>query len=206
MQIAILPGLDGTDALLSQFVALAPDGCTATVISLPDDPAADYDSLPLTLAPKLERLAPCHLIAESFSGPIGIRIASQFPEIVSQLTLVASFATSPAPWIARCLPWSMIFRVPLPQIAIRFLFTGADREMAARLRLAIRRTSIATLAKRLHCVLDVDVCSELKSLPCPIRYLRATRDRLVPASALRTILDVNSHVRVHEIDGPHLIL
>jgi hypothetical protein len=37
MQIAILPGLDGTDALLAQFVALAPNGCTATVMPLPDD-------------------------------------------------------------------------------------------------------------------------------------------------------------------------
>ncbi len=206
MRIVILPGLDGTDLLLARFIKLVPNGIAATVIPLPDDPADDYDSLPLKLASQLDKFAPCHLVAESFSGPIGIRIAARCPDIVNQLTLVASYVNSPAPSIARCLPWSLIFRAPLPIVAARYFFVGPDHEMAVRLRNAIRQTSTATLTKRIHCVFNVDVCSELASLRCPVRYLRPTRDRLVPARAIRTILDVNRDVTVHEIDGPHLIL
>jgi len=173
---------------------------------LPDDPADNYETLSYNLVAKLRHFAPCHLVAESFSGPLGIRIASRHPDIVKQLTLVASFASSPAPWIARWLPWSLILRIPLPYAVARYYFVGANDELAGRLRDAIHQTSTATLTKRIHCLLNVDTCSELASLRCPVRYLRAKRDRLVPAHVLRKILDANSSVIVHEIDGPHLIL
>jgi pimeloyl-ACP methyl ester carboxylesterase len=97
MRIVILPGLDGTDLLLARFIELVPVGFTATVMPLPDDPADDYESLSCALASRLRDYAPCHLVAESFSGPVGIRIASRHPDIVNGLTLVASFASSPAP-------------------------------------------------------------------------------------------------------------
>jgi pimeloyl-[acyl-carrier protein] methyl ester esterase len=206
MRIVILPGLDGTDLLLARFIELVPVGFTATVMPLPDDPADDYESLSCALASRLRDYAPCHLVAESFSGPVGIRIASRHPDIVNGLTLVASFASSPAPWIARWLPWSLIFRISLPYAVARYFFVGANYELAGRFRDAIRQTSSATLTKRIHCLLNVDVCSELASLRCPVRYLRPKCDRLVPAHVLRTILDANGNVIVHEIDGPHLIL
>lgn len=206
MRIVVLPGLDGTELLLADFIKLAPNGITANAIPLPDDPTDDYDSLPLKVAAQLERFAPCHLVAESFSGPVGIRIAFQFPDIVNALTLVASFAKPPVSRIVRCFPWSLIFRAPLPLAAARYFFVGPDHEMAVRLRNAICQTSPATLTKRIHCVFTVDVCSELASLRCPVRYLRPTRARLVPSRAIRKIINVNGNVTIHQIDGPHLIL
>jgi len=98
MRIVILPGLDGNDLLLTRFIELVPAGFTATVMPLPDDPADDYESLSSSLAVRLRQLAPCHLVAESFSGPLGILLAFRHPDIVARLTLVASFASSPAPW------------------------------------------------------------------------------------------------------------
>ncbi len=206
MRIVVLPGLDGSDLLLDRFNELAPAGISVTVMPLPDDPANDYESLACVLGTQLRELAPCHLVAESFSGPLGIRLASRHPDIVHQLTLVASFATSPAPWIAKLLPWSLIFRLPLPLVVARYFFVGGNDELASSLKNAIRQTSAATLTKRIHCLLNEDVRSELASLRCPLRYLRPTGDRLVPARVLRNLLAVNKNVIVHEIDGPHLIL
>ncbi len=68
--IYILPGLDGTDLLLQRFVELAPLETSVQVIPLPDDPHANYDSLVEEVLKVIERV-PCHIIAESFSGPIG---------------------------------------------------------------------------------------------------------------------------------------
>ena len=206
IRVVLLPGLDGTDLLLARFIELAPPGYTVTVLSLPDDPADDYESLTCALASRLQDFAPCHLVAESFSGPVGILLARRYPHVVDQLTLVASFGKSPAPWFALWLPWSLLFLLPLPLAVARYFFVADDHALAIRLRHAVRQTSTATLTKRIHCVLNVDVSSDLASLRCPVRYLRPTRDRLVPARAVRRILAANGNVVVHEIDGPHLIL
>lgn len=206
MRVVILPGLDGTDLLLAPFIELAPPGCTVTIMPLPDDPTDDYESLTCALASRLLDFAPCHLVAESFSGPVGILLSARYPHAVDQLTLVASFAKSPAPWFAPWLPWSLLFLSPLPLAVARYFFVAADHALAMRLRHAVRQTSTATLVKRIHCVLNVDVSSELASLRCPVQYLRPTGDRLVPARAVRGILAANGNVVVHEIEGPHLIL
>jgi pimeloyl-[acyl-carrier protein] methyl ester esterase len=206
MQIVILPGLDGTDLLLSRFVALAPAQCVVNVLPLPDAAIDDYDSLTVSVAERIRGLGPCHLIAESFSGPIGILMAARYSELVQRLTLVASFVRYPAPGFARWLPWSWLFRLPLPDAVAKYLFVGNDHDIATRLRNAVRQTSAATLAKRVQCILEVDVCRELASLQCPVHYLRPTADRLVSELAVFRILEINPSVTIHKIDGPHLIL
>lgn len=205
-RFVILPGLDGGDAMLAEFARLAPDGVEARVLSLPDEPRDDYDSLAVAMASRIRPFAPCHLIAESFSGPLGILLASRYSELVDGLTLVASFATSPLPRIAKGLPWSLIMRVPMPLVIASRLFVGGDRELANALRAAIRRTSPATLARRLQCVMDVDVRSELAGLRCPLHYLRATQDRLVSLRAAKVIREVNAAATIIELEGPHLLL
>lgn len=85
MQIVILPGLDGTDLLLGRFVDLAPVDCRVKVLPLPDNPADDYESLAASVAERIRPMGPCHLIAESFSGPLAIRIAQRHPELIRQL-------------------------------------------------------------------------------------------------------------------------
>ncbi|MBL8891432.1 MAG: alpha/beta hydrolase [Planctomycetaceae bacterium] len=206
MQVVILPGLDGTDLLLGRFVALAPLDCRVAVLPLPDNPVDDYDSLAVSVGERIRQLGSCHLVAESFSGPLGILIARRHPELIRQLTLVASFVKSPGPGFARWLPWSWLFRLPLPIAVAKYLFVGNDHDLATRLRTTVRQTSAATMAQRVRCTLEVDVCRELASLNCPVRYLRPTFDRLVPVRSVRKIREINPCVTIHEIDGPHLIL
>jgi pimeloyl-ACP methyl ester carboxylesterase len=146
------------------------------------------------------------LIQMTYTMIIAIRIAARHPELVLQLTLIASFVVSPAPAVARWLPWSWLFRLPPPLFVAKYFMVGDDHGMAVRLQKAIRQTAAATLAKRVRRVLEVDVCRELASLRCPLRYIRPQNDRLVSARAVRRIREVNPRVTVHEIAGPHLIL
>ena len=202
----VLPGLDGTDLLLDGFIKLAPESHSCRVIALPDDPNDNYESLFGKLLSQLRDYQSCHLIAESFSGPVAILLAHQHPELIERLTLVASFADSPVPFAGRFLPWSLLVRVTIPRmIALRY-FVGADREMAAKLIDAIGQTSPATLAKRINLLMNVDVCDELAQIRCPIRYIRPTGDRLVPQRCVDKIANVNERVAFREIDGPHLIM
>ena len=107
----ILPGLDGTDLLLDRFVELSPESGSTSVLAIPDDASDDYESLTDKFAARIAHYHSCHIIAESFSGPLGILLAHRFPEIVRRLTLVATFATSPTSVIARIVPWSMLYRI-----------------------------------------------------------------------------------------------
>ena len=202
----VLPGLDGTDRLLDRFTQLAPASQPVRVIALPDDPKDNYDSLCGKLLTQIRNAQPCHLIAESFSGPVAILLAQRHPEIVERLTLVATFANSPAPIAGRFLPWTLLIRMPMPELIARRYFVGGDHEMALKLIDAIGHTSAATFAKRIHLLMNVDVCEELSRVRCPIRYIRPTCDRLVPRRCVDRILNVNDQVSVREIDGPHLIM
>ena len=202
----ILPGLDGTDLLLGPFCQLAPESHDVTVYTLLDDPTADYDTLCDHYSERIRSLDSCHLIGESFSGPLGILLAHRHPETIKRLTLVATFATPPTPFLARSVPWSILYRLPMPTWVARRYFTGPNQRLIDLLKHAIRHTSPQTLVQRMHCLMRVDVTSQLSELECNVAYLRPKHDRLVPRRSLNTIVSVKPSIAVREIDGPHLIL
>ena len=202
----ILPGLDGTDLLLGPFCQYAPNTLDVAVWPLPDDPTADYDDLCDHFSELIGSLDSCHLIAESFSGPLGVLLAHRHPSIVKRLTLVASFVTPPTHYAARWLPWSVIFRLPMPHFVARRFFVGPDHVLIDQLRSAVRKTSPQTLVQRVHCLMSVDVTSQLSELECGVAYLRPKGDHLVPRRSLDGVKSVCPSVSVCEIDGPHLIL
>jgi len=205
LPIFILPGLDGSDSLLHRFADLAPPNVSVRILALPDDPKADYDCLVSQISAMIGS-TPCHLIAESFSGPIGILLAHRIPEVVSRLTLVASFASAPTPSIARYLPWSLLFRLPMPRFIAKRYFLGSATSLIPNLRAAIRTTSVPTLVQRIRCVMNVNVTDELSEIKCPIDYVRPSKDRLIPDWSFRNLLMINPNIYVIPIDGPHLIM
>ena len=145
-------------------------------------------------------------MAESFSGPLAMMLAHRHPEIVRQLTLVATFALPPTPWAARFVPWSILYKLPMPSLVARHFLVGSDHSIAVELNKAIRQTSAQTLVSRMHCLMKLDVRTQLSELNCDLKYLRPKQDRLVSERSLREIIEANPSVSVREIDGPHLIL
>ena len=204
--ILILPGLDGTDLMLGEFRRLCAEKQPVIVETLPANVTMDYSGLADNFASVVRDLPSCHIIAESFSGPIGILLATRYPEIVARLTLVASFATSPVPKIASFLPWSLIFRFPVPSMIARYFFVGHCESLIPKLKTAIRQNTPSILRHRLRLVQNVDVALEYSRLNCQLSYVRPSHDRLVSQRCLERILELNPATFVHEIDGPHLIL
>ena len=139
--ILILPGLDGTDRLLTEFQSMGGDKIAVKVLTLPDDISLDYHGLAEHFGSVIQAHAGCHVVAESFSGPIGILIAHKFPQCVSRLTLVASFASSPISRIASCLPWSLLFRLRLPSLVEKYIFVGQATSLIPQLRSCLLYTS-----------------------------------------------------------------
>lgn len=205
MKTIILPGLHGSEELSDYFVAKSPSYFDTRCLSLPDEKFTNYTQLADRLSPNIQGQGSSIIIAESFSGPLGILLAQRHPRVVKHLVLVATFATSPLPPFARFLPWSILFRIPLSRIISRTLI-GKHQDLHQGLRIAVGTQSKTTLANRISILSQVNVLQELSNLKCPITYLSANSDRLVSRVHGEEIARANPLVDIINIEGPHLLL
>jgi pimeloyl-ACP methyl ester carboxylesterase len=83
---------------------------------------------------------------------------------------------------------------------------GGDLLLAEALLKAVREVDRGILGARIAAALSVDVGRDLKHLRQPLLYLRAARDRLVPAQCATKIMSLNPSAESVSIDGPHLLL
>lgn len=199
----LLPGMDGTGHLFEPLLAHLPD---AIALSYPDD-LWRYDDAEAFVRSKLPpgRFV---LVAESFSGPVGIRIAADPPPGLAGLCLIATFARSPLPLPLPPRAWlRLAFGLPPPRAFVRrwMLDRSAPETLVEAVRAAIARVPPSTLAQRAQQIGRVDVTGSLSRIACPWRYLRARDDRLVRSGSLSTILVHRPDLMVVEIAGPHLL-
>ncbi len=206
--ILAFPGLDGTGALLRDLQQVVEREHSLTVCPLPQQGPQDYPTLVDHFEGLLRDQSRCILLAESFSGPLGILLAAQHPERVAGVILAATFATTPEWWLTRRIPWRWMFRLPSPAILARWLLSGWDApaDHLKLLKRTIQSVPAAILATRIATVVEVDVTSELARLSCPVGVLSPREDRLIPHHCLQLIRHARPDAQVHELSGPHLLL
>lgn len=168
--------------------------------------ATDYAQIELAL-PRIER--PTILVAESFSGPLAIRLAARTTQ-VRGLLMVASFAR--APRLARlsaALPRALLragLALPAPRWAVESaMLAGADTELVSLAASTIASVPADTRARRLAAVAGVDDRETLASLRIPVLWARATRDRLVERAHADEARTLGASVEVRDVEGPHLL-
>jgi pimeloyl-[acyl-carrier protein] methyl ester esterase len=208
-QLIILPGLDGTGARLAAFLREMERAVPTRVIGYPADRPLGYaelESLVRQALPERERYV---LLAESFSGPIAIRVAAAPPPGLAALILCGTFAKNPFPWLraVRVLAVRLPFKSLPRWLRAPLLWGSGDpRRAPTRAERASAVVDKEVIRRRLHEVLTVDVTACLADITLPTLILGATRDRIVPRSAARLLVQRTRHAEVEEIDGPHLLL
>lgn len=206
--LVLLPGMDGTGDLFAPLVEALGPSVRTHIVRYPDEPL-DYASHEAIARAALPAGHPYILLGESFSGPIAVSIAASAPADLRGYVLCCSFVKSPR----RALTWfRWLLRLLTPQripdaVAAYFLmgrFASSEiRRMHAQ---ALTRVSPRTLVARLKAIATVDVSDALRGITVPSLYLRATEDRLVPASAAELFSRVAKNSRVVDIEGPHFLL
>lgn len=207
----LLPGFDGSGRLFAPLLAEVSLPFEPRVETLPSDVPQSYDELAKWLAHRLPTDRPFALLAESFSGPLAVRIASQRPKFLSHLVLVATFLRSPLRrWLAAFAPLarSSLFSRPPPTLAIRALLAGWDAPppVLAAVREATMSLPPEVAAARAHAALSADVVGAFASLTVPTLWIRASADCLLRSGHADDALASRPSVRVVSIDGPHMIL
>lgn len=208
VRFVLLPGLDGTSLMYRGLVAALPEDNPPYLVSYPADVVLSYDALVERTVAELAHLPRVVLIAESFSGPIAVRVAEQLGAGVAAIVLIASFVENPTAlpsWIAP-LARGAVFHVTPPRWLLRWLLLGpaAPPELEAELVDAISRVSPEVIAARLRAVLSLPSPPRVHLPGTPVLYVRASRDRLISKSAARAIATTGAQVQIVELDVAHL--
>lgn len=209
MRAILLPGMDGSGELLSDFAAALAPEFDASVIAYPPNVVMDYIALREHVRAKLPTDESFVIIAESFSGPIAIELAAGHPSGLAGLVLTNSFARRPRAasgwrsWLLGRMPHA---RVPAWFYSRWLLGRWSSRSWRKRLRAAVAPLGRDVLRQRLRDVQQVDVLDLIAYIPCPLLVLRATHDRLVGRDSWLAMRDRSRHAVCIELQGPHLLL
>lgn len=204
--LVLLPGLDGTGRLFEDFISLSPTWGEPHLVTYPTHEPMGYDALAAYVAERLPPSDRMILMGESFSGLIALRVAARKPP--QGIVLVASFIRSPLSWWSQRVPWSLVFRFPIPLFMLRcFLHApNCDPKAVARTRSAVKAVSPRVLAYRLRSIIRSDDSADLRAIKAPLLYLQGTQDRIVKARSLQEILELLPETEVVKLAAPHLIL
>jgi pimeloyl-[acyl-carrier protein] methyl ester esterase len=205
----LLPGLDGTGKLFDNFLRALGSGLETQVMTYPLDQPLGYAELEALVRAALPKDRPHVLLAESFSGPIGIRIAADPPAGLTGIILCVTFAKNPYPlfgWagsLAAGFPFKSLPRWVRAPFTWGSLSPDIAPEEAAP---ATAQVDEAVLRHRISAVLAVDETDALARIKIPALVLQASADFVVPSSASEYILRILPEAQHIEVNGPHLLM
>lgn len=205
----MLPGLDGTGRLFARLARALPPSMEPRIVRFPPDRLLGYRDLVRLATGQLPAKRPFALLAESFSGPLALRLASARPTGLAAVILVASFHRRPvSAGLAALAPLvHLLVTLPPPGFAIRRWLAGADApvDLVDEVRAAIRSVRPAVLAGRIREAMSVDASDDLAASSLPLLYVGGAGDRLIRPGVVEEMRAARASLEIHEIDAPHLV-
>lgn len=208
LSIVLLPGLDGTGILYDELADHLSEQLQLQVISYPLDQLWGYQQLLDFIRPQLPT-EPYVLLAESFSGPLGILLAAEKPTHLAALMLCCTFGRNPLPaakGLATAvdkLPWNQLVH---HWTALWLQGRFASSQLSELLEKALLMVPEQVIKQRAKDVLKVDVLAEFASLELPLLYLQARQDRLIWSFNAKTLQQLQPDMQLVKLDAPHFLL
>jgi len=209
MTLLLLPGLDGTGLVFEPLLKQLPDEIDAQVVRYPVDRVMTFQEHVDFARKQLPRKKAFVLLAESFSGPVGLQLLAEAPDNLLGVIFVATFARHPIPFLLDVgvhLPQKLVLKLFLKTPLGRFLcLGGAPREAVELFRAALETVELRVLSNRLKILAELPPPPET-SFSGPSLYLQARNDRLVPERAIRPLQQLLPQLQVEQVPGPHITL
>jgi pimeloyl-[acyl-carrier protein] methyl ester esterase len=211
IELVFLPGLDGTGLSYGPLGEVMPEGVRVTVVHYPADRKLSFGELVQCAYGQLPRNKPLVLIAESFSGPITISLASSFPSHIKGIVFCATFMKFDRPFLlgqTKYIPFEYLLRKPMPNFLLFFLVGGkpfSDR-LAPLFRQLEKLVKPEVMAHRIRMLKDIDATSDAQTLSLPCCYIKGAQDKLLPARCHVHFKKYLPDLIVKSVDGPHGIL
>jgi len=205
--LILLPGLDGTGLLFRPLLSALPEQVRAKVVTYPSTAPLDLSELAALVLRQLpaERVV---LLAESFSGLVALALLASAAARVRGVIFVGAFAEPPRPLLLRFAPLvshagGLVHSIPSFFLRRYCLGAQATASELNALREAIAAVAPAVLAQRLALVARRH---SFGTSDVPAYYMKASADRLVPASCASWFQQKFKPCEVEEVPGPHFLL
>jgi len=203
----LLPGLHGTAALWTHFLRVAPSWARPFPVVLPTIGPQTPAELAHRVLSKLTTHAAPIVIAESFSGPLAIRLAADIEPPPELLVLVNTFVVAPFGHLPRLLPASMLgASIPGRRRLVARLMAGGERRLAQEVVEAVDEVPRGCLRSRLAALAAIDEREALARIEAPILVLRGDADRLIGAGSTERIGELRPDAVIVSLPAPHLLL
>ena len=207
--LVLLPGMDGTGELFARFAKELAPFFALKIIAYPATKPMGYAALLDLVVGQLPAEGRYAVLAESFSGPLGIELAARAPDRLAKLILCCTFARNPRPSLRALLPLLPLLpmkAVPVSWVGRVLMGSFFEPELQADLARAMSQLQPDVMRARAQAVLEVDVLARLQAIRVPTLYLQAKRDSLMSPRAADQILAVKPDVQLQKFDGPHFLL
>lgn len=207
--LVLIPGLDGSHVLFGPLLAALPPEIRPLVVPLPESGPNDYGTLTRYVRERIAGLVDPVILAWSFAGPIGVRLAAEPSVGARALILAASFISNPHPWFGPlrpiASPW-LFAAYPFAARAKAILGRHGNEEFRQLLKQAMSTLTGRVLTDRVRALLAVDETQTIAGLRLPILDLRSGSDWVVPPHNARTLARACPHAVTKVLDGPHAAL
>jgi pimeloyl-[acyl-carrier protein] methyl ester esterase len=206
----LLPGIDGSGRLFAPLLAAGPRRIAPEIVSFPPGEPLGYDALLDHVRAALPS-GRFLLVAESFSGPLAVRLAAERPRGLVGLVLAAAFLHRPLHPLLhpiRGLVGARLLGFPMPAALVRHFMAGPDAPdaLVREVQAAVGAATPEVMAHRALEALRADVRADLGRVAVPILVLAPARDRLIRADVGDEILALRPDAEVVRVDAPHMIL
>jgi pimeloyl-ACP methyl ester carboxylesterase len=209
--LVFMPGMDGTGLSFEPVVPFLPKNAKITIVRYPADKLLSFDETVECAAQQIPTGNPPIVIAESFSGPVAIKMIGSGRVKARALILCATFAKSPRPvvWrVMRFLRLPMLIKPEMPKRFFRFVI--GDNTLIDKLlplwKIVHAHVPARVMQHRLKIINEIDVTAWLAKIKIPCCYLQALNDRLVPSSCAEKIKKIAPFMEIKKIAAPHFIL
>lgn len=209
ISLVLLPGLDGTGLVFEPLLKALPKTIDPQVVRYPADKPLSFQEHVDFARQQLPAGKKFVLLAESFSGPIGLQLLADPPGNMVGAIFVATFDRYPRPFLLdaiQYLPQKLLLTLFTTTPLGRFFCLGSASSAALKVfRSAIRSVSQEAISRRLQILRTLPPPPEVSnSLPC--LYLQASHDRLVPDRALKYLQRQLPQLQAQRLNGPHIVL
>lgn len=207
-RLILLPGFDGTGLLFEPIRQYLEHYFQLEVVSFDNSTTFD-DYIDRVLTQIGDQ--PCCLLAESFSGPIALRIAANHADKIDAVILSTTFIETPYKPICRIaakLPDLILQNVLLLKTLVKTLCLNNthDKRLANKVINIVKTLPAKTIKQRLQILSSYSSLDSQPTGDISWLCLHATDDRIVGEKQTRELIAMLSKPIVTEINGPHLLL